>query len=526
MTERYAYQLSSFNLFVTLNKGQCYFVFNTLKDSALLLPPAVYERLQRGAPLEPPDLHRLLDSGIIVDSQTNQLHMLKGQMILERNPPYGTLSLTICPTLDCNLNCPYCYQGGWRQQNRRRFRMGAKVKNSLVQWVKSNLPDHRGLQVAWYGGEPLLEYPTICELSAAFIGLCEEAGKDYSSQLITNGLNLTPKVCQQLKEKARVNSVQLTLEMPPERHATRRVTLLGKNILPTLLRHIRTALRYFKVNLRLNIEPGDTAPEILNRCADFLKEENLLGHPNLIISPAFIDYAYRELPSAEIGDSNECLPCPEKERNVESFFSFADRLMAILNPSSAVGLSSENRSRMIYETLRKFRIRRTCCALQRDSFVVLPDGAIHKCWETMLVPDLTIGSVTSGVHLFNQAFAFWTTVFPTDDPICKKCVLLPICCGGCTFLRTRGMPRRIYCCTRGYIELVAQLAGEIACERLGLDPVEAEWLASPSDSLPDYLRGVGKAVRISSIHHCRKLSSSKGDDGFPPPSKGDGYDAP
>ena len=58
--------------------------------------------------------------------------------------------LTIAPTLDCNFDCPYCYE------NRRNGKMSEEVQDALIDFIQNSVTSETSvMDISWYGGEPL-----------------------------------------------------------------------------------------------------------------------------------------------------------------------------------------------------------------------------------------------------------------------------------------------------------------------------------------------------------------------------------
>ena len=70
----------------------------------------------------------------------------------------GIVSLTICPTMGCNFDCPYCFE------NHRAGKMSREVQDDVVALAERMLEASgvRRLAVTWFGGEPLL-FPDVIE---------------------------------------------------------------------------------------------------------------------------------------------------------------------------------------------------------------------------------------------------------------------------------------------------------------------------------------------------------------------------
>lgn len=74
------------------------------------------------------------------------------------------ISLTIAPTLQCNMACVYCFEKGAQKGGIMPF----SVQDDLINFADikcSMLAPSRTLNVTWYGGEPLLAMEVIRSLT-------------------------------------------------------------------------------------------------------------------------------------------------------------------------------------------------------------------------------------------------------------------------------------------------------------------------------------------------------------------------
>ena len=81
-----------------------------------------------------------------------------------------SVSVTICPTVGCNFDCPYCFE------NHIPGKMSPQVQDDVVGLI-GRMMDRvaaKRLHVNWFGGEPLLAPDVIEALSRRLIRMAEE----------------------------------------------------------------------------------------------------------------------------------------------------------------------------------------------------------------------------------------------------------------------------------------------------------------------------------------------------------------
>ena len=140
-----------------------------------------------------PIIERLSKRGVIAnfDEQAALETMGRGSCAVSRR-----IGLTICPTMGCNFDCPYCFE------NHRAGKMSADVQDDIVALVERMLEasGSKSVSVTWFGGESLLAPDVIESLSQRLMALVEERGGHYGAGIITNGYLLTQENVRMLDE--------------------------------------------------------------------------------------------------------------------------------------------------------------------------------------------------------------------------------------------------------------------------------------------------------------------------------------
>ena len=315
------------------------------------------------------------------------------------------ISLTICPTMGCNFDCPYCFEDHFAAK------MSAEVQDDVVALAERMLEaDHaRELQVSWFGGEPLLACDVIESLSERLMALVDKRGGTYNAGIITNGYLLTQDIVDML-ERCKVTTAQVTIDgMGATHDATRRLANGG----PTFERitsNLRNLKLPFRVNIRHNVHEGNRAE------MDELK--------------AFIDKL-----AEESGNNLEYYPAP-----VSGSTTADDR-------GEQVGLlcDSDASEVGIRQEAGRFHVGRGhyCGAQSLWSVGIDAQGNLQKCWEAIDKQDISFGTAhdwdpenpfVTASKLDNLTM-YLNTACPVPDEECRACVWLPACAGGCPHRR-------------------------------------------------------------------------------------------
>lgn len=125
----------------------------------------------------------LLEGFFILDESLDEIDLMKIKLNMGRYANNEWV-MSICPTLNCNFACPYCYEG---EEIKVPGRMSQEIVESTISFLGKKLPEIRTLRIIWYGGEPLLEFETIKGISERLIQKCAEQHCTYVATMITNG---------------------------------------------------------------------------------------------------------------------------------------------------------------------------------------------------------------------------------------------------------------------------------------------------------------------------------------------------
>jgi uncharacterized protein len=482
--DKFVRELSVYNLAFSVNRGSAWFVFNALRRSGTFVPdyPQLEGRLADDPKFQETDSAAdLLAQGIIVESYDAERKELINRVAFSRFAGESFLGLTICPTLKCPLTCPYCYERQPASPHSGFASMSVKTERQVLRFIERHLPTRAGLSVIWYGGEPTLRMKQIQRMSEAMIDLCGSAEKPFLAGMVSSGWKMTEEQVRTLADVCKVKWIQITLEMPPERHLTRRLGPRGESILPTVLKVVRAASSHMLVHLRLNIDPRDAIDDTAESIQRFLRDEGLLDIPNIDLSPCPIDwtlYASAERPF-ETGPPST--PKAPGQLSQDAFRQLKDSLIQAKTSHEHETLEAQ------WQKLGSFYRRGSCCASYRDAFVVAPDGSLHKCWGTLGHRGQEVGDIWEGVSLSDSKYSTWMAFDQKELEDCWDCVIFPICLGGCRFYRIKGYPRADYLCLRGLIETVGELAAHYANRKLGFQKVEVELAGELCAKLPAYL---------------------------------------
>jgi uncharacterized protein len=397
---------SRFNLFIPVEENQ-YLAFNARSCALGLLSQEQYHQVQdqdyeKLAHINTKLFEDLKRGGFLVEDETDELSQLQVERNLAR---WNTtsLGLTIAPTLRCNFACTYCYE------YKHDVDMTSEVADALIEFVKARARGLKGLNVTWYGGEPLLGFKQIEQLSKAFLQLADEYHFAYGAMIVTNGSLLTPQIVQKLVN-LKMNSAQVTLDGPEAVHNQRRPFAKSTyGSYQVIMRNLIRAVQHLRISLRVNVAKDnvDNLPALL----DDLKTRNLHDKIFLYFAPV-VDLTAGVSLNPDLCFSN---------------FSFAPVQTELYKLALTKGFKIK---------YHPWRTSEVCMAPMFNSYLIDPFGHMHKCWTTITENEKgwSVGHIVHRKFFSNQLMK-WHQFDPFMSSECSRCPILPICLGGCPYLR-------------------------------------------------------------------------------------------
>lgn len=376
--------------YAVLDLYQGSFVVLTSVELYLL---SIVEELDAGHPI----LEKFRKFGLIVNFDQTAIFNASGRFGCGHS---SLITLTICPTLGCNFDCPYCFE------DHRAGKMSLETQGQVVQLAQKMLRSFRAqqLRVTWYGGEPLLAPDVIESLSVRLMDLAEREGVKYSAGIVTNGYLLDAKNVRML-ERCKVDRAQITLDGLKETHDRTRHLAGGGGTFGRICENIRDNRMSFRIDVRHNVH-----------------EDNLNA-----VEPtrAFVKQLAQE-------SGNDLIYYYTLVRDSEKLKKRSKTLSTLQEKSEVMQLALE---------LEAGRYRAKggifCDAGILSSVCIDDTGRLYCCWEDVDKPEKSFADVsawnpdspfTSADHP-DMLASYVNTCCP--DPVCQECLWLPMCCGGC-----------------------------------------------------------------------------------------------
>lgn len=248
--------LSKYNIYA--EKDNVVTIFNTLISALVQLNKNSFDNLLTDNN-NPSTISKLFDIGILVESRETEIRKYKYIQYTKmfRN---NKMLLYICPTMNCNFSCSYCFEAG----NKTKSYMSPEVENAIVRFISAN--KDKKISIIWFGGEPLLNVDTIKNITDKL----KKKQIDYSSSMITNGSLLTKHAIDILKNIS-IEFIQISMDGTKEIHNNRRHLPSGEGSFDIIIRGIERILAETSIPITVQVAVDKT---------NYQEYENLLSYFN------------------------------------------------------------------------------------------------------------------------------------------------------------------------------------------------------------------------------------------------------
>ena len=405
------WHVSRYNVAAKIPDSKMVAIYNTYKRTCAEYSPlelfvmSVLDEVAEDHPL----IGRLARRGVIANYDEREAFELQRRLDCTATHG-GAVAITICPTLACNFECPYCFA------TRGRGKMSQQVQDDIVALAERMLDaSHaRTLTITWFGGEPLMATDVIEALSLRLMSLANERGCEYVGWIFTNGYLLSNDVVDLLL-RCHVTHVHIPLDgVGATNDATRRLVGGGPTY-ERILDNLALLKPPIHTLIRANTHEGNVGE------VDELKQAVLAKAEEAGTNLNFYAAALVDVSPADETDS----PMAD--------YAFHGIEVA-LRPESRHVIVGKDHS----------------CVGQNMWMVAIDDkGYLYKCGGKLCgQPKYAYGTARDWNPADPLATAsnpdmlskFLNTVVPSHEDTCYECVWLPQCGGGCPQLRLFGKP--------------------------------------------------------------------------------------
>jgi uncharacterized protein len=333
-----------------------------------------------------PFILRMKNQGFVLDDEIDETELLDEKFRQVQSE--DLYHIMILPTYQCNLRCWYCiqdHQNMWMSDE-----IVLQIK-SLVQ-KKIEDPDIKKCRLSWFGGEPLLCYSKIIDLTSYIKNLCSKNNKTFICDITTNGTLLNRDLIRQLKDVG-VTTYQITIDGDKLTHDSIKVLSKGSAYDKTL-ENINIITESTSCVLRFNYTHENLKPE--NIIKDLKAKINTDNRHNV----TFLLYKVWQ----------------EAEDTINH-----NEVDTLVHLSSDMGLNP---------------LMPTCnlCYADKKHFdCIFPNGKVEKCDNES--PNSAHGLLSQGKIVWNGDTISHLPAYQNEFFPCRACKYLPICWGPCVARR-------------------------------------------------------------------------------------------
>lgn len=349
-------------------------------------------------------LSLLKENGFLTDVDNNEQETIERLFYNYRNS--AVYSLMILTTYACNFSCWYCVQ------NHRAVFLNDETERRIIRHIKKYVNNNiQEFNISWFGGEPLLNYMKIRNITLFAKNYCERQNIPFSCGITTNGSLITRKMAKEMNCLC-FDSFQITIDGSKDKHN----------------------------KTRFNNSISDSFSAILNNIV-ILTEE--IPSANVSIR---INYTHDNI-SDSFPDEVDQILCNVRDKvdllfrkvwQEDNTHSLNDKLRRIIKKFSSMG----------YNILHDYDdIKLTSCYVEKKYYnAIFPDGTVDKCSNRDM--SITRGRLTESgdIEWDCQPKEINTNIFSIKSD-CSDCCYLPLCLGPCPRSREQmDIEKGIKCC--------------------------------------------------------------------------------
>ncbi len=313
------------------------------------------------------------------------------------------MKCTLLVTRRCNLRCDYCYVG------KGAASMSLTQARQIVDLVYDRAPAGERIDFAFFGGEPLIEFPKVQAITELIQGHSDYDAERVSLALVSNGTLFNDKVARFVRDHG--IAFGISCDGPSAIHDRFRRYANGKGSSARVERTICEALAALSrvmVNAVYRPETVDALPETV----DYFSR---LGVRQIYLSPDYsapwtVNEAHRlDRIYGEVGDRY----MDYYRRSDPHFISLVDSKIAVILRG---GYQPQER-----------------CRMGRGELAFTPDGSVYPCERLVGVADSDVthrlGSVEQGIELKQMDLH---RASESTESACLNCSLKDYCMNWCS----------------------------------------------------------------------------------------------
>ena len=384
------------------------YVYNTLYVGLAGLDKKTYDLISKKeiSKIDPSVIESLREQNFLVDSKLDELESYK---FFNSSLRFGSgarvLAITLIPTYNCNLVCPYCSQGQGKKNNNISIEDVDKIisfaEKTIIHSRENGVPITH-IRANLFGGEPLLNKRAAIHYCYRMKELAEKTHCKIRFQVTTN---LTLLDDELLKMFIDVDMhCQATIDGTPESHDKKRIDKKGRGTFSVIVKNLeklnKAGLRK-NTTIRINIDEKD-----------FDSAERAIAS----VTPYSDDIYFGYIEKFN-GFNDGCASCYDN---------------CISSRAEKTEVLNKIRRKYVGKIPEEFGKLSPCALNAANKFFIDCNLRVYKCELSINMPEVSVGYIDENSNLVpNHNYYKQLNHAPWDHEKCRNCILLPLCAGGC-----------------------------------------------------------------------------------------------
>ncbi len=312
---------------------------------------------------------------------------------------------------DCNLRCQYCFADTGEFHMQSRSLLSAETGKKALDWLIEHSGRRKNLEVDFFGGEPLMNFPVIKEVVAYGRELQKKHDKLFKFTTTTNAVAMDEEIMDFLNRE--MDNVVISIDGRREVHDRMRPTPNGKGSYDLIM---EKAKRFVKLRGQQRYYLRGTFTGYNLDFADDVLHLADEGFEQLSIEPVVTeesrDYAIHEEDLPRVFEEYERLGREYVKRRADGrWFNFFHFMVDLTGGPC----------------LKK---RLTGCGAGNEYVAVTPEGDIYPCHQFVGREGMRMGSVLDGSFNTELQRKFQQNHVLSKEK-CSRCWARFYCSGGC-----------------------------------------------------------------------------------------------
>lgn len=381
------------------------YLYNILSTSLIEIDENLMKAVKNNDVSQIPQeyVQAMIDEGFLVDKNMDESLSYKFYYdhvrFFERA---DSLELTLIPSYNCNLACPYCVQG----HSKSSKKMSVHEAEAVIRFIKNKILGSevqiKRMGISLYGGEPMLSKKELQYLCSEINKLAKKHDIKMFYSMVSNLTLLDEDMINMIKENQ--ISVQVSIDGVKPEHDKRRIYKNGKGTFDVILNNLKklcnAGLKHL-ITIRLNTDKNNisNAEETFNNVKEYSDD----------IYFSFL----REYADFNTNYRNDCVSIEDYSNNETKVFN------EILRKNN----------RKVYPGIGK---KSPCAMNAENKFFIDTYLNVYKCDMLLNQPECRVGTLDLDGNFHREAQFFQQMAFsPFEFEKCRKCKFLPICGAGC-----------------------------------------------------------------------------------------------